>query len=176
MVVVLEVDSGLMSSDFRSLEKTGQLIIQAGGRSGRESKAGNVFLPTAFPEHRELKQLTQKDYLEFANTLLDQRQQYGLPPFYFHAIVRAESRNRNKALQYLDSLRKATVNTGSTEILGPVLPAMEKRVGYYRAQLLLVSNGRAELHRTMLQIIEIATRMKTSTVRWSLDVDPYDLY
>lgn len=176
MVVVLELDSGLMSSDYRSLEKIGQLIVQAGGRSGRESKKGKVFLPTAFPEHRELNQLTQKDYLEFADTLLTQRQQYRLPPFYFHAIVRAESRNRNKALQYLDNLRKATANADSTEILGPVLPAMEKRVGYYRAQLLIVSNHRGELHRAMLQIIKVAERIKASTVRWSLDVDPYDLY
>jgi primosomal protein N' len=53
---------------------------------------------------------------------------------------------------------------------------MEKRVGYYRAQLLIVSNRRAELHRAMLQIIEVAERIKASTVRWSLDVDPYDLH
>ncbi|MBT3428164.1 MAG: primosomal protein N' [Gammaproteobacteria bacterium] len=176
MVIVLELDSGLMSSDFRSLEKISQLIIQAGGRSGRESRPGRVFLPTAFPQHRELKQLIGKGYLEFSKTLLAQRQQHKLPPFSFHALIRADSKNRNTALEYLDQVRKTAASITQAEILGPVLPAMEKRLGYYRAQLLVVSDNRAELHRAMLQIIDITETIKTRSVRWSLDVDPYDLY
>ena len=176
MVIILEVDSGLMSSDFRSLEKTSQLIIQAGGRSGRESKPGSVFLPTAFPQHHELKQLINKGYLEFSNTLLAQRQHHKLPPVSFHALIRADSKNKNQALEYLDQIRKTASSISQADILGPVLPAMEKRLGYYRAQLLVVSHTRTDLHRALLQVIDITDRMRSRTVRWSLDIDPYDLY
>lgn len=177
LVAMLDIDTGFYSADYRSMEKTGQLILQVGGRSGRENKAGNVIIQTQFADQPILRQLIQEGYTSFANTILSDRQLHQLPPFSFHCLIRAESPQKQIAMNFLEDVAREPLPNDSVELLGPVPPTMEKRGGRYRAQLLFSSQSRNMLHRAIAVKILVAEQSKLSKrVRWSVDVDPVDLF
>ncbi len=177
LVVMLDIDAGFFSSEFRSLEKTGQLILQVGGRSGRENKQGTVMIQTQFVDQPLLLKLINNGYLEFAATVLEERRTYQMPPFSYHCIIKAESMVRRHAMDFLDQVVQKTVPGPSVEMLGPIVPTMEKREGRFRAHLLLSSLSRTALHRAIDNTIVAADNAKLSSrVRWSVNVDPSDGY
>jgi primosomal protein N' (replication factor Y) len=159
------------------LEKTGQLILQVGGRSGREAKAGKVIIQTQFADQPILRQLITEGYTSFMSTVLSDRRANQLPPFCFHCLIRAESPQKQIAMDFLEDIAREPWPDNSVELLGPVAPTMEKRKGKYRAQLLLSSQSRKLLHRAVAAKIVVAESSKLSKrVRWSVDVDPIDLF
>lgn len=173
LVLMLDMDAGFYSADFKSLERTGQLVKQVGGRSGRADKPGLVVIQTQLGRMPETKLLIDEGYAEFARHLLRQREQYALPPFSYQCLIRAESVTRNAAFEFLDAIASPAP---SVEVLGPVAPVMEKRAGRYRAQLLLTSASRGALHQAIADKVGQAEASKlASRVRWSVDVDPVDL-
>jgi len=177
LVAILDIDTGFYSADYRSLEKTGQLILQVGGRSGRESKAGKVIIQTQFSDQPILRQLIKEGYTSFASTILGDRQANQLPPFCFHCLIRAESPQKKIAMDFLEDIARGSGPGNSVELLGPVAPTMEKRKGKYRAQLLFSSQSRNMLHKAVAVKILVAEKSKLSKrVRWSIDVDPIDLF
>ncbi|MDG1206064.1 MAG: primosomal protein N' [Pseudomonadales bacterium] len=186
LVAIVDVDSGFYSSDFRAIEKMGQLILQVGGRAGREKKQGTVAIQTQFPDQPILKSLIEDGYEAFANSLLDERRLYDLPPYSFQAVLRAEATKNGIAMAFLNSLASSQVvssalgsqnrNAPSVSVLGPIPSTMEKRDGKYRAQLLISSSNRKALNSILAKIISLIENNKEQRmVRWSLDVDPIDL-
>lgn len=183
LVGILDIDGALFSTDFRSLERLGQLITQVAGRAGRAEKLGHVVLQTCHPEHPLLKKLLQEGYASFAERLLLERRATGLPPFSFQALIRAEAKKSEKALIFLNAIRvhlkkNSLVQSNSLKILGPIAAPMERRIGQYRSQLLLQSDNRISLQKIIKDlIITIDSNPSLSrSVRWSLDVDPIDMY
>ncbi len=173
LVVLLEMDSGFFSSDFRAMERTAQLMLQVGGRSGREAKPGRVLIQTAIDNDPRLQSLINGGYLPFTETILAERKEFVLPPFTHHALFRAEANQRDVAASFLGQL-SGNDETAGVEIMGPVAPVMERRAGLFRSQLLLASKSRKALHDTISKKIVIAEKLGRK-VRWSIDVDPYDL-
>ena len=177
LVAILDIDTGFYSADYRSLEKTGQLILQVGGRSGREIKAGKVIIQTQFADQPILRQLIKEGYTSFASTILSERQANQLPPFCFHCLIRAESPQKQIAMDFLEDIARESWSDNSVELLGPVAPTMEKRKGKYRAQLLFSSQSRKLLHSAVAAKILVAEKSRLSKrVRWSVDVDPIELF
>lgn len=176
LVAVVDLDSGLFSSDFHAVERMGQLLLQVGGRAGREQKPGTVAIQTLYPDQPILKTLIEEGYEAFCVALLQDREQSQLPPFTYQAIVRAEALKADVALGFLDSLT-AVANPANVELLGPIPAPMEKRAGRYRAQLLVSSDRRASLHQVVKLIVSQAEQIPSArSVRWSVDIDPYDLF
>jgi primosomal protein N' (replication factor Y) (superfamily II helicase) len=176
LVSLLDIDAGFFSSDYKAMEKTGQLILQVGGRAGRETKQGKVILQTHFADQPILQQLLKEGYSAFSETILLERKLNGLPPFSFHCVFRAESRQKQVAMQFLEDVSREALSNPSVEMLGPVTPNMEKRAGRFRAQLLFTSRSRNLLHQAVDEKIEAARHSKLlNRVRWSVDVDPADL-
>ena len=175
LALVLDVDQGFFSSDYRAIERTAQLIIQTGGRSGREALPGAVYLSTTLQDLPELQALIQSDYLTFAQNLLQQRQHHKLPPYASHATVKADARQPETAYRFLASIAQQARASHGCEILGPVRPGMEKRAGWYRAQLLVTSQSRPSRARTLIRIEKLLRENKNRSLRWSIDVDPSDL-
>ena len=175
LALVLDVDQGFFSSDYRAVERTAQLIIQTGGRSGREALQGAVYLSTTLQHLPELQALIQNDYLEFAQKLLQQRNTFRLPPYASHATVKADARQPEAAYRFLASIAKQASASPGCEILGPVRPSMEKRAGWYRAQLLVTSQSRQSRAQTLIRIEKLLRESKNRSLRWSIDVDPGDL-
>lgn len=179
LVGILDVDSGLFSIDFRATERMAQMIIQVTGRAGREQKPGTVILQTRHPQHPLLLSLLRDGYPGFAKIALEERQQAGLPPFIYQALLRAEAEKAEPPLAFLESAQQICHSLASNNIaiLGPVAAPMAKRAGRFRYQLLLQSVQRDALHDLLKQLVqEMTTVKKPRSVRWSIDIDPSDLY
>lgn len=182
LVGILDIDQALFSNDFRSTERLGQLVTQVAGRAGRADRLGQVLLQSAHPEHPLLKTLIEKGYRQFADNLLLERRAASLPPFSYQTLIRSETKKNDQAFNFLKNLKQKAQDTIqknnlSIHILGPVTAPMEKKDGKYRSQLLLQSNKRNSLQILMRDIIDFAEANAPSrSVRWSLDVDPIDMF
>ena len=177
LCALLDIDSGFYSSDFRSLERLGQLVLQVGGRSGRAEKPGKVLIQTQFANHPLLQALITEGYLEFAKQILAERNSSGLPPYAFCALIRAEAHDKTAAKTFLEEIADASQPLPLVNVLGPVPAIMERRRGRYRQQILLLSTDRNELHKELAARVHHAESSKSSRkVRWSVDVDPVDLF
>ncbi len=179
LVAILDVDSGLFSIDFHATEKLAQLIVQVAGRAGRAEKPGKVILQTRQPEHPLLTLLLKEGYNSFAQTALAERQQAMLPPFSSQALLRVYASNPIDPQNMLKKVCELIqgMKNHQTLVLGPVPAPMAKRAGYFHFQLLLQNNQRKHLQLLLGQLIPKLYLLKEAKkVRWSLDVDPVDLY
>ena len=198
LVAILDVDSGLFSIDFHASEKLAQLIVQVSGRAGRAEKPGKVIMQTRQPEHPLLTTLIRHGYKSFAKTALAERKEALLPPFSYQALFRVQAVDAEQPKLFFQAVislaQKLDVNampvntpdndqqSGQTksaaiQILGPVSAPMARRAGFYRYQLLFQSQKRQELHALLdLLVPKIEKLKQANKVRWSLDVDPVDLY
>jgi primosomal protein N' (replication factor Y) len=179
LVAILDVDSGLFSVDFHASEKLAQLIIQVSGRAGRAEKKGRVLLQTRQPDHPLLTTLINQGYRDFATSALAERYAASLPPFSFQALLRAQATDSNKTELFFEAVLGLIKrqNLTETRVLGPIPAPMLKKAGFYRYQLLFQNNNRLELQKFLAVLIPEMVKLKqTAKVRWSLDVDPVDLY
>ncbi len=179
LVAILDVDSGLFSIDYHATEKLAQLIIQVAGRAGRAEKPGKVILQTRQPDHPLLNVLLKQGYNSFAQTALAERQQAMLPPFSSQALLRVYAGNPADPQMLLKKVCEIIQNMESynTLVLGPVSAPMAKREGNYHFQLLLQNNHRKKLQSLLgLLVPQLYLLKEARKVRWSIDVDPVDLY
>jgi len=178
LVVIIDIDQSLLSTDYRALERLGQLLVQVAGRAGRADKPGRVILQTSQPDHPLLHQLVGHGYTPFARQLLEDRKRWHFPPFGYQALIRANSTvSMEKALEFLEhvSQRLLAVDGAGIQRLGPIPAPLEKRANRYRAQLLLGSQQRAALHNALHQLLQHAANLPgRSSVRWSIDIDPIE--
>ncbi|MBT4161640.1 MAG: primosomal protein N', partial [Gammaproteobacteria bacterium] len=141
LVALLDIDAGFYSSDFRALEKLGQLILQVGGRAGRAEKPGTVVIQSDFATHPLLQTLITNGYAEFSELLLKERQDLELPPYTFNALIRAEAADSSLAREFLESISDGRKSSPSVDLLGPIPALMEKKAGRFRQILILTSNS-----------------------------------
>lgn len=176
LVVILDVDAALLSSEYHALERFGQLLTQVAGRSGRSDKAGHVILQTTQPQHPRLLTLLQTGYLAFARQLIEERKQWQFPPFSYQALIRAEAAEMEQALQFLEQLRSTIPIQTGVGLMGPVPAPLEKRADRYRAQLLIQAETRQLRH---ICLNYLTSQEKNSSnqksIRWSIDIDPVEL-
>ena len=180
LVAIVNADGGFMSPDFRAPERTAQLIVQVAGRAGRAERVGEVYIQTYQPDNPQLRALIEQGYSGFAQRELETRAVAELPPFRPMALIRAESPQAELAQGWLHNLKQRLSTaqqpglSEALEVYGPA-PAIIPRVAdRWRYQLLVLARDRRLLHLGLkaLQQIEEPPR----TVRWSLDIDPYDTF
>jgi primosomal protein N' (replication factor Y) len=180
LVVVLNADQGLFSTDYRAAERLAQTMIQVAGRAGRERDRGEVLIQTEYPDHPLLQNLLSGGYESFAAAALIEREAAGWPPYGRLALLRASSVTPEGALEFLRAVKAAAPNDSSLQndvrILGPVPATMARRADRYYAQLLIESPQRTALHRMLSAWLPDIERLaKTRRVRFALDVDPIDI-
>lgn len=177
LVVVVGIDEGLFSADFRASEKLAQQLIQVAGRAGRARDPGEVWLQTHHPGHPLLETLVNGGYHPFAQAELNQREAAGFPPFAHLALMRAEAQQLEHANAFLLAARRLLGEQNVVEAYGPMPAPMPRRAGYQRTQLLLSAAQRPPLHGVLAQLVpQLYALPEARKVRWSLDVDPTDLY
>jgi len=179
LVGLVDSDQGLFSSDFRGTEHMSQLIVQVAGRAGRAEKPGEVYIQTHHPEHPLLQTLLNEGYEGFAKAALEERRQAHFPPYAFIAILRAEASHKPAAMQFLqDALDMiGDCSAHETDAFGPLPAPMARRAGRYRAQLIMQSSQRNRLHNLLRQWVPQLGKLKSANrVRWSVDVDPQDMF
>ncbi|MFC3716429.1 primosomal protein N' [Luteimonas soli] len=187
LVCVVGIDEGLFSADFRAGEKLAQLLVQVSGRAGRADKPGEVLLQTHHPDHPLLQTLVHGGYHAFADGELMQREAAGFPPFAHLALLRAEAKHVDAPMQFLRAAKELLLPFAATgskqeaaaglELHGPLPAPMPRRAGMHRAQLLVSAVQRRELHAALDAVVPALHALpEARKVRWSLDVDPVDLY
>lgn len=177
LVGILDCDRGLFSADFRGTEQMAQLILQVAGRAGREQQAGHVLIQSSQPDHPLLHNLITQGYESFSRACLEERQMAWLPPYCHQALLRAESVQKAQAMAFLQQISELLSPEQDVMLLGPIPAPMERRAGRFRAQLLVQSQNRAALHKLLFQLRHYCENSKHSrAVRWSLDVDPTDMF
>jgi len=185
LVAAINPDGALFSSDFRAPERLFSLLMQAGGRAGRDARhsgASEMWVQTFHPEHPLFAALKQHDYAGFATQQLAEREAAGMSPFGFSALVRAEARTQEIAQGFLNAAAaqaEALQLTGNGQVTAyPAVPMTIQRVANIeRAQMLVESASRAALQRFLAawQPVLFETRQQAefkSLIRWAIDVDP----
>jgi len=176
LVVVLNADQGLFSTDFRAAERLAQTIVQVAGRAGRGDRRGEVLIQTEYPEHPLLRGLLEGGYEAFAKAALAERESAAWPPFARLTALRASALQADWATDFLAAARRAAPKA-NVRLLGPAPAAMAKRAGRFHAQLLVESGDRAALHRFLDRWVPAVEALpEVRRVRWALDVDPLELF
>jgi len=177
LVVVVGIDEGLFSADFRASEKLAQQLIQVAGRAGRAERPGEVWLQTHHPDNALLHTLVNGGYHAFADAELVQREAAGFPPFAHMALFRAEAKQVEQANEFLAAVKQLLPVERTLERFGPMPAPMPRRAGFQRTQLLLSAEQRRPLHAALdALMLQLHALPQARRVRWSLDVDPMDLY
>ena len=179
LVIVMDADQGLFGTDFRSSEKLAQTVTQVAGRAGRAQRPGEVLIQTRFANHPLLIDLIRDGYAAFASDALAERREAGWPPYSHLALLRAESPSQDDARIFLEAARREAEKICGNEtcLLGPAPAPMEKRAGRFRAQLLLQANRRGSLREWLGPwVARLENLPQRRKVRWSLDVDPVDMF
>ncbi|MES2183647.1 MAG: primosomal protein N' [Pseudomonadota bacterium] len=185
LVAAVNPDGALFSSDFRAPERLFSLLMQAGGRAGRDaahSDSSELWIQTSHPTHALFAALRHHDYPAFAGQQLQEREAAALPPFAFQALVRAEARTQEAAQAFLEAAREAAVAAGldadgTVAAFGAVPMAVQRVANIERAQMLLESRSRQALQRFLaawqpvLHTVRAAPEHR-ALIRWAIDVDP----
>ena len=176
LVGILDADNALYSPDYRSSEKLFSQLMQVSGRAGRSNIKGEVLIQTAFPNNPVFEGIKNNNYEIFARTLLQEREQMGLPPFSFTAILRVESKQLKYGEQFVnDAAKYAESLSNKVVIYDPVRPSIEKLKGYERFQLYIQANTRKDLQNLLRKWVAYLRQYPLANrVKWSVDVDPIE--
>ena len=179
LVAALNPDAVLFSSDFRAPERLFALLMQAGGRAGRDpalSGHSELWVQTHFVAHPLFAALRKHDYPGFAQQQLDERSIAGMPPFSYQALIRAEAREQQAAQDFLNAVRTAAAQLPEAAQVQcyPAVPMVPQRIANReRAQMLVESSSRAALQRLLPQLGVLLHQLRAKAVlRWAVDVDP----
>jgi len=180
LVVIIDADAGLFSTDFRGPERMGQLLLQVSGRAGRAEKPGRVILQSHHTDHPLVQTLFFKGYQAFADLILQERQITQLPPYRYLALLRAETKRPEIALDFLKLARHEAemIFTSSPQLnyLGPLPAMIERRGDRFRFQLQINSAQRKPLQLLLTQLVEkLEANALSKRVRWAVDVDPSEM-
>jgi primosomal protein N' (replication factor Y) len=177
LVGVLNADAALFSHDFRAGERLFAQLMQVSGRAGRAGLPGEVLVQTRYARHALYHALARHDYVGFADATLAERRDAQLPPFVYQALLRAEARTIEGALDFLQAAGAALGAIPAAErvtVYDAVPMTIVKVANVHRAQLLVESASRASLLAT-LRAWQPALRALKGALRWSLEVDPLDI-
>lgn len=180
LVVIIDADAGLFSTDFRGPERMGQLLLQVSGRAGRAEKPGRVVLQSHHTDHPLVQTLFFKGYKSFADLILQERQITQLPPYRYLALLRAETKRPEIALEFLKLARHQAElifpSNPQLNYLGPLPAMIEKRGDRFRFQLQINSAQRKPLQHLLTQLVaKLEASALSKRVRWAVDVDPSEM-
>ena len=182
LVGVVAADASLSFPDFRSAERTFQLLTQVAGRAGRGEAAGKVVIQSFYPDHYALKFAREQDYLGFFQHEIEFRKLLGYPPYTrLIQIVIADgdsARAVTLGQRIASALRSHSRRDGldrMVRILGPAPAPLEKLRGKYRYQILLKSDPDYDTVSLLRQAYDELGAHRVSLKNASVDVDPLSL-
>jgi primosomal protein N' (replication factor Y) len=174
LVVVLNADSQLVSHDFRASERLYAMLLQVVGRAGRGGSPSRALLQTRYPQHPLFGALMAQDYAAFADALLAERRSAGMPPASHQALLTAEARRVDDAMDFLRGAIAVAGEPAAVRLYDPVPMALARRAGVERAQLLVEAAQRAPLQAFLRSWLR-SLREQKSRVRWQIEVDPAEI-
>jgi primosomal protein N' (replication factor Y) len=180
LVGVINADVGLHLPDFRSAERTFQLLAQVAGRAGRGDKPGRVLVQTFTPEHPCIALAAKHDYITFAGQELAFRKEHGYPPYQRLARLIIRSTKEDAANAFANTLAGAFKlasakyqNQGLVRVLGPAECPVFRLNDYFRFHFQLQSENSGTMHALLRDVVNSARA--PSGVEFQVDVDPYSM-
>ena len=176
LCVILNADGGLLSPEINAIEKISQQLIQVSGRAGRNNNLAKVIIQTRYPNDENLKQIKTGDYRLVSEQCLKTNKALNMPPYSTVAILRATSPSPESCYKFLDKANNLLNDKKNIYVIGP-LPSIPLKVkGNTRNHLIIKSDTRTYLNRVLNYLTyEIQTWTETKKVKWSYDIDPYDM-
>ena len=186
LVAVLDADSRLYSADFRAAERLFAQLVQVAGRAGRSGasgeRGGDIYIETQYPESPVFQYLLRHDVDGFMAFTASEREEAKLPPYSYQALIHAEAKVLEKAIQFLNELKARMKSRGmiskELKVYDPVPKPVMRVAGSERAQLLIESPNRKTLQEA-LEIVDQGLRQdsqgrisKISRIRWLIERDP----
>ena len=179
LVGVIDTDALLFSADFRGEERMAQLLTQVAGRAGRVGDCGTVLLQTHYPDHPALQAMLHHSYAAQARDMLARRQAVGMPPAGQLVMFRTDCPKAATGEVFLQRLHDAAapqLPQGSA-LIGPLPSPMQRRAGLFRCQLLLTADSRRAARVAAALLVDIAAGLPLRHgLKWSIDVDPLDVF
>ena len=174
LVGVLNADTALNLPDFRSSERTFQLLTQVAGRAGRAEKAGQVLIQSYNPEHYAIRFAKDQDYEGFYAYEMGIRRQLGYPPYYFTIGItlshKKEEEVVKRAYEVMGILRSGLSET--SKILGPTPKPIARTHNLYHYQILIKYRLKDELGPTLNRVLALTQERENSELRLSIDHEP----
>ena len=174
LVGVLNADTALNLPDFRSSERTFQLLTQVAGRAGRAEKAGQVLIQSYNPNHYAIRFAKEHDYEGFYAYEMGIRRQLGYPPYYFTIGItlshKKEEEVLERAYQVMEILRSGL--SDASIILGPTPKPIARTHNLYHYQILIKYRLEDELDSTLNQVLALTQERENSELRLSIDHEP----
>ncbi len=172
LVGVVDADLGLAGGDLRAGERTFQVLHQVSGRAGRSDKPGQVLLQTTAPHHPVLRALVAGDRDAFIAAELEQREQFGWPPFGRLAALIVSAPQADQADQAARMLARTAPRLAGIEILGPAPAPLALLRGQHRRRFLI----KADRDKALQAVLKdwLAQCPLPSAVRLTVDIDPYN--
>ena len=174
LVGVLNADTALNLPDFRSSERTFQLLTQVAGRAGRAEKAGQVLIQSYNPNHYAIRFAKDQDYEGFYAYEMGIRRQLGYPPYYFTIGITLSQKKEEevikRAYQVMEILRSGL--SDASIILGPTPKPIARTHNLYHYQILIKYRLEDELASTLNQVLALTQERENSELRLSIDHEP----
>jgi primosomal protein N' (replication factor Y) len=179
LVGVVSADIGLGLPDFRSAERTFQLLTQAAGRAGRGDTPGRVLVQTFYPEHYAILMAAEQNYPAFFNKEIRFRRMLHYPPLTALANVIGQGTKLEQAAEVAkqvgDFLIPLEARTEGLKILGPTPAPLAKVEGRYRIQFLIKCRSRARLNALLRQLADHCDRQGIPQRAVMIDMDPVNI-
>jgi primosomal protein N' (replication factor Y) len=176
LVGVLDADMMLNRPDFRSFERSYQLMSQVAGRAGRKSKRGRVVIQTYDPDHWIIRHVIEHDYEGMYKQELIERKNYFYPPFYKIIKITLKHRQPEQVELSAEELATSMKNVFGTRVLGPEFPIVKRIQNQYLKVIRLKlertasqKNAKSHLKKIIDKFYEGSTN---KSVRLIVDVDP----
>ncbi|MBO4904015.1 MAG: primosomal protein N' [Lachnospiraceae bacterium] len=172
LVGILAADMSLYANDYRAGERTFQLLVQAAGRAGRDSRSGEVLIQTYRPDHYAICAAITQDYRAFYEEEMGYRRLLSYPPAGHMLAILIESRTEKEGRAAADALARIISDGIMTPVIGPTAATIRKIKDVYR-HMIYVKSTDAE------QLIEIKDKVEEKTfpdIRVSFDLDPMGSY
>jgi primosomal protein N' (replication factor Y) len=164
--------------DFRSIERTYQMVTQVSGRAGRRETPGKVILQTGNPDQPIIKLILEQDYLNFYKMEMRERDDYRYPPFVRMIKILVRSKDRQLTGNAADEMSNILKeDLGASRILGPQEPVINKIRDKYLMEIFLKVERKYKIEavKDIIQsaYLEILKAKTYSSVEFIYDVDPY---
>lgn len=176
VVGVLNADNLLNYPDFRSYERSFQLIMQVSGRAGRKNKRGKVIIQTSQPSHTVIQDVTGYDYIRLFNEQMAERKIFRYPPYYrlIKVVVKHQDKDRlDLAAFHLANALRAHFNFN---VLGPEYPVVGRIQNWYQKEILIKLPRDSKIQQSKATIVEEMTHARSLPNNSQLivyaDVDP----
>ena len=176
VVGILNADNLLNFPDFRSHERSYQLMAQVSGRAGRRHKQGKVIIQTSDPDHFIIRKVVANDYEGMYNQQIGERKDFKYPPFYRMIRITLRHRDLNELDRIANESAEALRTRFGSRLLGPEYPAVGRIKLMYLKQMWLKLEREISVtsaKRQMQQMLEsVKSRDKNKSVHIIVDVDP----